>query len=108
MVQGRDEGDHLLVLFLGSTIGNFDRSAGEDFLRAVRESLRPGDSLLLGTDLEKDVATQLLAYNDPAGVTTCSFNFELVGGGSIGRLGADFDLAHFGHEARWNPRGTSD
>src|ERR1700704_3065977 len=47
----RDDREHLLVLFLGSTIGNFDREAGEAFLREVREILRPGDALLLGTDL---------------------------------------------------------
>src|ERR1700676_5549948 len=46
VAQGRDEGDHLLVLFLGSTIGNFDRSAGEDFLRDVRKTLQAGDALL--------------------------------------------------------------
>jgi L-histidine N-alpha-methyltransferase len=100
VAQGRDAGDHLLVLFLGSTIGNFDRSAGEDFLREVREILQAGDFLLLGTDLEKDVATQLLAYNDPAGVTA-AFNSNLLG--RINReLGADFDLSQFRHEARWN------
>jgi L-histidine Nalpha-methyltransferase len=100
VAQGRDEGNHLLVLFLGSTIGNFDRSAGEDFLRSVRQTLRPGDALLLGTDLEKDVATQLLAYNDPAGVTA-AFNLNLLA--RINReLGADFDLARFEHDALWN------
>ena len=50
---------HLFVLFLGSTIGNFDRDAGVKFLAAVRRILEPGDSLLLGTDLEKSGA-QLL------------------------------------------------
>lgn len=100
VAQGRDDGDHLLVLFLGSTIGNFDRSAGEEFLREVRETLQGGDALLLGTDLEKDVATQLLAYDDPAGVTA-AFNLNLLG--RINReLGADFDLSSFRHEARWN------
>jgi uncharacterized SAM-dependent methyltransferase len=100
VAQGRDQGDHLLVLFLGSTIGNFDRSAGEDFLRDVRETLQAGDALLLGTDLEKDVATQLLAYNDPAGVTA-AFNLNLLG--RINReLGGDFDLSSFRHEAVWN------
>jgi uncharacterized SAM-dependent methyltransferase len=90
----------LLVLFLGSTIGNFDRSAGDDFLREVGEILEPGDALLLGTDLEKDVATQLLAYNDPAGVTA-AFNLNLLA--RINReLGANFDLARFRHAARWN------
>src|SRR6202158_1814156 len=57
----RAEKDHLLVLFLGSTIGNFDREAGEGFLREVRAALQPGDALLLGTDLEKNVELQSLA-----------------------------------------------
>src|ERR1700716_3692114 len=100
VAQGRDEGEHLLVLFLGSTIGNFDRAAGDDFLQEVREILQPGDALLLGTDLEKDIATQLLAYNDPAGVTA-AFNLNLLA--RINReLGADFDLSRFRHEAVWN------
>jgi L-histidine N-alpha-methyltransferase len=97
---GRAEGDHLLVLFLGSTIGNFDRDAAEKFLRGVREILLPGDALLLGTDLEKSVTDQLLAYDDPAGVTA-AFNLNLLA--RINReLGADFDLSCFRHEARWN------
>jgi L-histidine N-alpha-methyltransferase len=96
----RDDREHLLVLFLGSTIGNFDRAAGEAFLREVCTILRTGDALLLGTDLEKSVATQILAYNDPAGVTA-AFNMNLLA--RINReLGADFDLSDFEHEARWN------
>ena len=92
--------DHLLVLFLGSTIGNFDREAGDDFLREVRKTLRRGDALLLGTDLVKDVATQILAYDDPAGVTA-AFNLNLLA--RMNReLGGDFNLSHFRHEARWN------
>lgn len=100
VAHGRADGDHLLVLFLGSTIGNFDRDAGEEFLRRVREILREGDALLLGTDLEKDVEEQLLAYEDPARVTA-AFNLNLLA--RINReLGADFDLKCFRHEARWN------
>lgn len=100
VAEGRGEEDHLLVLFLGSTIGNFDRDAGELFLRGVRKTLQPGDALLLGTDLEKAVVDQLLAYDDPAGVTS-AFNLNLLA--RINReLGADFDLACFRHEARWN------
>ena len=88
------------MLFLGSTIGNFDRDAGDEFLREMRAILRPGDALLLGTDLEKSVELQLLAYNDPAGVTA-AFDLNLLA--RINReLGADFDLAGFQHEARWN------
>jgi L-histidine Nalpha-methyltransferase len=100
VAEDREEDGHLLVLFLGSTIGNFDRDAGETFLRGVREILRPGDALLLGTDLEKNVADQLLAYDDAAGVTA-AFNLNLLA--RINReLGADFDLSQFRHEARWN------
>jgi L-histidine Nalpha-methyltransferase len=96
----REHSAHLLVLFLGSTIGNFDREAGDAFLREVRTILEPGDALLLGTDLEKNVEVQLLAYNDPAGVTA-AFNLNLLA--RINReLDADFDLSSFRHEARWN------
>jgi uncharacterized SAM-dependent methyltransferase len=66
----------------------------------MREILRPGDALLLGTDLEKSVELQLLAYDDPAGVTA-AFNLNLLA--RINReLGADFDLSCFRHQARWN------
>jgi dimethylhistidine N-methyltransferase len=96
----REEADSLLVLFLGSTIGNFDRDMGRKFLRDVRDALLPGDALLLGTDLEKDIPTQILAYDDPAGVTA-AFNLNILG--RINReLGANFNLAAFRHEARWN------
>jgi dimethylhistidine N-methyltransferase len=96
----REAGEHLCVLFLGSTIGNFDRPAADDFLRQVRVPLEPGDSLLLGTDLEKDVDTQLLAYDDPIGVTA-AFNLNLLA--RINReLGADFKLRDFRHVSLWN------
>ena len=92
--------DPLLVLFLGSTIGNFDRPAGNEFLREVRAALRPGDSLLLATDLIKPVPQLLLAYDDPAGVTA-AFNKNLLG--RINReLGGNFDVAQFEHLARWD------
>jgi L-histidine N-alpha-methyltransferase len=96
----RDADDHLLVLFLGSTIGNFDRDAGERFLTEVRRILFPGDTLLLGTDLEKPLPQLLAAYDDPIGVTA-AFNLNLLA--RINReLGADFDLTAFRHEARYN------
>jgi dimethylhistidine N-methyltransferase len=96
----REPGESVCVLFLGSTIGNFDRPAADDFLREVRAILSPGDSLLIGADLEKDAAAQLLAYDDPAGVTA-SFNKNVLA--RINRdLGADFNLSEFAHEARWN------
>jgi L-histidine Nalpha-methyltransferase len=98
----RRPGQHLLVLFLGSTIGNFDRMAGLKFLNQVRRTLRPGDFLLLGTDLEKSSAQLLAAYDDQLGVTA-AFNLNLLA--RINReLDADFDLAYFRHVARLNER----
>ncbi len=96
----RREGERILVLFLGSTIGNFDRPAGDQFLREVRQILSEGDALLLATDLEKPIAQLLLAYDDPAGVTA-AFNLNLLA--RINReLGADFDLLQFEHVARYD------
>jgi L-histidine Nalpha-methyltransferase len=96
----RREGERLLVLFLGSTIGNFDRSAGDLFLREMRAILREGDALLLATDLEKPMHLLTLAYDDPAGVTA-AFNKNLLA--RINReLGADFDLARFEHVVRYD------
>jgi dimethylhistidine N-methyltransferase len=96
----RRPGQHLLVLFLGSTIGNFDRMAGLKFLNQVRRILQPGDSLLLGTDLEKSSMQLLAAYDDELGVTA-AFNLNLLA--RINReLDADFDLAHFEHVAKIN------
>jgi L-histidine Nalpha-methyltransferase len=101
----RRPGQHLLVLFLGSTIGNFDRPAGIEFLAQVRRILQPGDSLLLGTDLLKSTAQLLSAYDDELGVTA-AFNLNLLA--RINReLDADFDLAQFEHLARINPEARS-
>src|SRR3989441_9961612 len=60
----RRPGQTLLGLFLGGTLGNFDRPAADVFLREIRRCLQPGDALLLGTDLEKPVAELLLAYDE--------------------------------------------
>jgi dimethylhistidine N-methyltransferase len=96
---------HLLVLFLGSTIGNFDPPAGVPFLRKIREMLAPGDLLLLGTDLEKPVPLMIAAYDDPLGVTA-AFNLNLLA--RINReLDGTFDLSRFEHVARFNLRTRS-
>jgi dimethylhistidine N-methyltransferase len=96
----RNENDNLLVLFLGSTIGNFDRDAAERFLTEVRRILFPGDALLLGTDLEKPLPQLLAAYDDPIGATA-AFNLNLLA--RINReLDANFDIRAFRHEARYN------
>ncbi len=100
-VAAQRKGDqHLFVLFLGSTIGNFDRPAGVRFLSEVRRILVPGDSLLLGTDLEKPMAQLLSAYDDALGVTA-AFDLNLLA--RINReLDADFDLSQFAHVAKIN------
>ena len=91
-----------MVLFLGSSIGNFDRGPGEDFLRKIRQTLKPGDALLLGTDLEKPLAQLIPAYDDSLGVTAV-FNRNLLA--RINReLGGDFDLSRFEHVALYNAR----
>ena len=92
----------LLVLFLGSTIGNFDPPAAENFLRDIRRHLKPGDALLLGTDVMKSVHDMLLAYDDPTGVTA-AFNLNLLA--RINReLGGDFVLRHFEHHVRYQEK----
>jgi L-histidine N-alpha-methyltransferase len=101
----RPAGAHLCVLFLGSTIGNFDAGADVRFLRDVRRLLQRGDTLLLGTDLIKPQQLLIDAYADPRGVTA-AFNLNLLG--RINReLGGDFDLRRFAHEARFNEHTSS-
>ena len=89
-----------LMAFLGSNIGNFDRSGAVAFLRLVRAALRPGDYLLLGADLVKPERELLLAYDDPLGVTA-AFNKNLLVRLNT-ELDADFDLERFSHQAVWN------
>ncbi len=97
---GREPGQALFVLFLGSTIGNFNDRAAREFLRDIRASLMPGDALLLGTDLIKPLPQMLLAYDDPLGVTA-AFNLNVLA--RINReLGGEFDPRRFRHEARFN------
>lgn len=98
--QSRTMDGSLLLLFLGSSIGNLDRKSIPDFLREVRAELRPGDYFLIGADLIKDIETMLAAYDDPAGVTA-AFNLNILG--RINReLDGNFDLRSFAHEVRWN------
>ncbi|SRR5438552_715994 len=93
----RKPGQHVLVLFLGSSIGNFEREPGMQFLQQVRQTLALGDGLLLGTDLVKPVPQMTLAYDDPVGVTA-AFNLNLLA--RINReLDADFDVSCFQHVA---------
>jgi dimethylhistidine N-methyltransferase len=96
----RKSGEQLLVLFLGSTIGNFEHPADVKFLHQMRGILQTGDALLLGTDLEKPIDQLLDAYNDSLGVTA-AFNLNLLE--RINReLDADFVLPQFEHVAKFN------
>jgi dimethylhistidine N-methyltransferase len=96
----RAPGSTLLVLFLGSNIGNFDPPQSEEFLREIRRALQPGDALLLGADLVKPERELQLAYDDPLGVTA-AFNKNLLRRINTELL-ADFDLDAFDHRALWN------
>jgi dimethylhistidine N-methyltransferase len=89
-----------LVLYIGSSIGNFSPADALEVLRGVRAQLLPGDCLLLGTDMVKDVDTLLAAYDDAAGVTA-RFNMNVLV--RINReLDANFNPKLFRHRARWN------
>jgi L-histidine N-alpha-methyltransferase len=97
---GAQESGALLLLFLGSTLGNFDSRCRNDFLQQVRLRMRSGDAMLIGLDLVKPLETMLDAYDDPTGVTG-AFNLNLLG--RINReLGGDFDIRAFAHHALYN------
>ena len=95
-------GDRRLTAFLGGTIGNLEPGPRASFLGALRRSTDGGDWLLLGTDLVKDPAVLVPAYDDAAGVTA-EFNKNLLH--VINReLKADFDVDAFEHVAGWDAR----
>jgi L-histidine Nalpha-methyltransferase len=101
-VARRKSGEAVVVLFLGSSIGNFERGPAEEFLHRIRQAIKPGDTLLLGTDLEKPLDLLISAYDDSLGVTE-AFNRNLLA--RINReLGGDFDLSRFEHVAIYNAR----
>jgi len=92
--------ERALVLFLGSSLGNFDALSSSLFLQRVRRTLRPGDALLLGADLEKPQDRLLAAYDDALGITA-AFNLNLLV--RMNReLGANFVVPQFSHVARFN------
>jgi dimethylhistidine N-methyltransferase len=98
----RSFSESLLVLFLGSTIGNFDRVQASVFLKEIRQVLVPGDALLLGADLVKPEHQLRRAYDDDAGVTA-AFNLNLLC--RINReLKGDFRIRNFRHQVRWLSR----
>ena len=94
------DGGRRLFVFLGSTIGNLTADPRAEFLAALAVVMRPGDSLLLGTDLVKDTGRLVAAYDDAAGVTA-QFNRNVLA--VVNReLDADFDVDAYRHVARWN------
>ncbi|HWG37984.1 MAG TPA: L-histidine N(alpha)-methyltransferase [Terriglobales bacterium] len=98
----RRSGQPLLVLFLGSSLGNFTPREARLFLGSLSRLLRPGDGLLLGLDLLKPAAQLRRAYDDPTGVTA-AFNLNLLA--RLNReLGADFDLRQWEHRAVYRAR----
>jgi L-histidine N-alpha-methyltransferase len=93
-------GPQRLIAFLGGTIGNLLPDARADFLAAVAKGLLPGDALLMGTDLVKDVDRLVAAYDDEAGVTA-AFDKNVLA--VLNReLDADFDPDAFDHVAHWD------
>lgn len=89
-----------LVLWLGSSIGNFDMTGAVSFIENMLRSMSPEDRLLIGFDLMKDREVLECAYNDAAGITA-RFNLNLLR--RINReLGGEFDLGSFHHEAVYN------
>lgn len=99
-IQLRQPGASMLVLFLGSTLGNFEPVRAEEFLVDIRRLMVPGDVFYVSTDLQKETARMIAAYDDSIGVTA-SFNLNLLA--RINReLNADFDLSQFAHEARYD------
>jgi L-histidine N-alpha-methyltransferase len=96
------DGSPRMVAFLGSTIGNMVPAQRAGFLARLRGELSEGDTLLLGTDLVKDPAVLVTAYDDPAGVTA-AFNKNVL---SVlnSELGAGFDPDTFDHVALWDAR----
>ncbi len=89
-----------LVLYIGSSIGNFEPDEAALLLDRVRAGLIPGDALLLGVDLVKDESILVGAYDDAAGVTAAFNRNVLV---RLNReLGGDFEPEAFAHRAVWN------
>ncbi|HET6569667.1 MAG TPA: L-histidine N(alpha)-methyltransferase [Rhodothermales bacterium] len=89
-----------VVFFPGSTIGNFTPEEAAQFLRRIRRLCGPEGGLLIGVDLQKDVAVLEQAYNDAQGVTA-AFNLNILR--HVNReFEGTFDLSRFQHRAFYN------
>ncbi|MEO6285650.1 MAG: L-histidine N(alpha)-methyltransferase [Dyadobacter sp.] len=90
-----------LYLFLGGNIGNYELNEVNGLLTQFNQSMRPGDKLLTGFDLQKNPATIRCAYDDPKGITK-KFNINLLH--RINReLGGNFKTNQFDFYSHYNP-----
>ena len=90
-----------LIIFLGSTIGNFDKAEEQEFWQDITLKMQHGDFLLLGIDLVKDIEILEAAYNDAAGVTAAFTKNYFA---RMNReLGSSLDLDFIRHVAFFNP-----
>ena len=93
----QNPGERRLILWLGSNVGNFERSDAESFFGSVRDAMSPDDRFLTGIDLRKDSAVLERAYDDSQQITA-RFNKNILV--RINRdLGGHFELDRFRHRA---------
>jgi len=89
-----------LIIFLGSSFGNFDPENGIKFLQKINSSMKKGDLFLVGLDLVKDKDVLYQAYNDSQGITA-QFNLNILSRINS-ELGGNFDTSKFAHHAVYN------
>jgi len=89
-----------LALFLGGTLGNFERDEVDGFLSGIFDQLEVGDSLLLGVDLVKDAKRLIRAYHDSQGVTEAFIRNIL----DVAKRewGATIEQEWFDYQVDWN------
>ncbi|MGZ3768924.1 MAG: L-histidine N(alpha)-methyltransferase [Bdellovibrio sp.] len=96
-----DSAQQNIVLFLGSSIGNFEPDQAKHFLKNIARKLKPQDYLIIGFDLKKEERILWRAYNDPRGLTA-EFNLNLLR--RINKeYGGDFNISDFKHLEIYNP-----
>lgn len=91
-----------LIIFLGSSYGNFTPNAGKIFLKKINSVMKKDDLFLIGLDLVKNKNTLEKAYDDSQGVTA-KFNLNVLSRIND-ELDADFDLENFKHVAKYNEK----
>lgn len=89
-----------MIIFLGSSIGNFDLPHAEEFMKKISNSMNEGDTLLVGFDMVKDINVLNSAYNDNKGVTA-EFNLNLLHRIN-NELASRIDVSNFEHKAFFN------